>query len=80
MGGLIPLLPYMLISHTTFALYVSAGVTLLALFIFGFVKAVLLGTPRPFVSAIQMAVVGGAAAASAFGIAKAIPSPDLRRP
>jgi VIT1/CCC1 family predicted Fe2+/Mn2+ transporter len=75
-GGLIPLIPYMIIRDNAFeALYISVGVTLLALFIFGFVKAKILGTPRPFLGALQMVLVGGAAAGCAFGIAKAIPTP-----
>ena len=77
MGGLIPLIPYMLISNTMAALYVSLSITLATLFTFGFVKARLLGTPRPWVSALQMALVGGTAAGCAFGIAKAIPQPSM---
>jgi VIT1/CCC1 family predicted Fe2+/Mn2+ transporter len=67
----------MLIQDTMFALMISSFATLLALFIFGFVKAKIFGTPRPFFSAFQMAIVGGAAAACAFGIAKLVPQPSL---
>ncbi|HKV26992.1 MAG TPA: VIT1/CCC1 transporter family protein, partial [Candidatus Acidoferrales bacterium] len=38
-GGLIPLAPYMLVGQVFTALWVSVGVTLLALLIFGFIKA-----------------------------------------
>ena len=49
----------------------SAGVTLLALVVFGYVKG-RFTTTRPFRSAWQTALVGGLAAAAAFGIAKAV--------
>ena len=67
----------MLITQASKALIVSLGVTLLALFIFGYGKGLLLGTPRPLLSGLQMALVGGAAAGCAFGIAKAIPRPEF---
>ena len=70
-GGLIPLLPYMLIANVHRALSVSILVTLVALAIFGFVKARFTGAP-PVRGAIQTAIVGGLAAAAAFGIARAI--------
>ncbi|KAL2911194.1 Protein ccc1 [Polyrhizophydium stewartii] len=73
LGGLVPLIPYIFISTAVSALYVSAGVTILALFIFGYFKARMLGNRHPFLSALQMAVVGTAAAGAAFGIAKLIP-------
>ena len=38
LGGLIPLIPYMIILEANNAMMVSIGVTLLSLFIFGFVK------------------------------------------
>jgi VIT1/CCC1 family predicted Fe2+/Mn2+ transporter len=44
---------------------------LLALFVFGYVKGHITGT-RPIRSALQTALVGGLAAAAAFGIARAI--------
>ncbi|MCF8564536.1 VIT1/CCC1 transporter family protein [Alicyclobacillus tolerans] len=68
-GGLIPLLPYILISHPQMALVWSIVFTLIALFIFGFVKGRLTGA-APLKSAIQTALVGGVAAAVAFLVAK----------
>jgi VIT1/CCC1 family predicted Fe2+/Mn2+ transporter len=53
------------------ALEVSIGVTLLALLVFGYVKGRFTGK-TPVRSALQTAVVGGLAAAAAFGIAKLI--------
>ncbi len=67
----------MFINVTLNALYVSISATILTLLIFGYFKAKLLGTPAPLFSALQMAIVGAAAAGCAFGIAKAIPQPDL---
>ncbi len=70
-GGLIPLMPYMLIANAQTALIVSACLTLVALFIFGFVKGRFTGT-KPLRSALQTVFTGGIAAAAAFGIARAI--------
>ncbi|KAJ7556685.1 hypothetical protein O6H91_05G093600 [Diphasiastrum complanatum] len=70
-GGLIPLLPYMLISKVSSALIVSAGITLLALFIFGYVKGRITGT-KPWWSAIQTTIIGALASAAAFSLAYAI--------
>ncbi len=70
-GGLIPLAPYFLIHTTGSALVYSVVFTLLALFIFGYVKGRFTGT-RPFRSALQTTLIGGLAAAVAFGLAKLI--------
>jgi vacuolar iron transporter family protein len=70
-GGLIPLAPYFIFVAAARALAVSVGFTLLALFVFGYVKGHFTGA-RPLRSALQTALVGGLAAAAAFGIARAI--------
>jgi len=70
-GGLIPLSPYMLLSNLNNALWVSVGVTLLALFLFGFFKGRFTGI-SPLRSGIQTILVGGLAAAVAFGLARLI--------
>ena len=70
-GGLIPLLPYMLLGTLASALRASVLFTLLALMVFGFVKARFTGT-APLRSALQTLVVGGLAATAAFLIARAI--------
>jgi VIT1/CCC1 family predicted Fe2+/Mn2+ transporter len=77
-GGVIPLLPYMLLQHTlptpgalppvTLALRLSVAITLLALAIFGALKGRLLGTGT-MRSALQTASIGGAAAAVAYTLA-----------
>ena len=49
----------------------SVAFTLLALFVFGYVKGHFTGA-GPIRSALQTTLVGGLAAAAAFGIARAI--------
>jgi VIT1/CCC1 family predicted Fe2+/Mn2+ transporter len=70
-GGLIPLAPYFIFAAAARALAMSVGFTLLALFVFGYVKGHFTGA-GPIRSALQTALVGGLAAAAAFGIARAI--------
>ena len=70
-GGMIPLLPYMIARNTRQALVISIVVTLLALTVFGFVKGHFTGVSK-VKSAWQTALVGSLAAGVAFGIAKAI--------
>ncbi len=68
-GGFIPLSAYMMLSEANRALYVSVAVTLGALALFGGVKGRFTGVPV-LRSALQTVLVGGAAAAAAFGIAR----------
>ncbi len=70
-GGLIPLLPYMVVSAALTALVASAAVTLVALFVFGWIKARFTGMP-PLRSAVQTVLIGGLAAGAAFAIARLI--------
>ena len=70
-GGIIPLLPYILIPVIASAQAVSVIATLIALLIFGYGKARLTGA-APIRGALQTALVGGLAAGIAFLIAKAI--------
>lgn len=70
-GGLIPLAPYMLMTSVQNALAASTVVTLLALFVFGYLKGSVTGTGA-LKSALQTLMVGGLAAAAAFGIARLI--------
>ncbi|HEY6373989.1 MAG TPA: VIT1/CCC1 transporter family protein [Edaphobacter sp.] len=67
-GGLIPLLPYMLIDNNAEALKLSTIITLLALAIFGALKGKLVGTGW-LRSAIQTTVIGGIAASVAYALA-----------
>jgi len=67
-GGLIPLVPYMIFSTTKPALLVSAGLTSMALFGFGWLKARATGLP-PLRVATQTLAIGGAAALVAYLVA-----------
>ena len=68
-GGLVPLLPYMLSSSPSGALRLSILVTCLALAAFGFLKGRLTGTGS-LRAAMQTTLIGGAAAAAAYGLAR----------
>ena len=70
-GGLIPLLPYIFLDNIFTALWGSVAVTLVALFIFGYVKSSFTGI-SPLRGGLQTVLVGGLAAAAAFGIARLI--------
>ena len=70
-GGLIPLLPYIVLSEAHIALIWSVAVTVVALFVFGYVKGRFTGT-KPFKSALQTCLIGSAAAGAAFLIARLI--------
>jgi VIT1/CCC1 family predicted Fe2+/Mn2+ transporter len=70
-GGLVPLAPYMFMHSPPAALAVSVIATLVALAAFGFLKGRFTGT-RPIQSALRTTVIGGIAAAAAYGIARAI--------
>ena len=71
LGGLIPLVPYVMIPEMTRALWVSVAVTLVALGVFGYVKARFTGINR-IKGAAQTMLIGGIAAAAAFGIARLV--------
>jgi len=71
LGGMIPLLPYMLASSAAEALLISVGITLFALLVFGAVKGRLTGAGAVR-SGLQTVVIGGLAAGVAYGLAKAL--------
>jgi VIT1/CCC1 family predicted Fe2+/Mn2+ transporter len=68
-GGMIPLLPYILLDDTRTALLLSCVFTGLALLVFGWLKARATGLP-PLRGALQTFLVGGLAAGVAYLIAK----------
>ena len=70
-GGLVPLAPYIFTHAASNALFISVGLTLFALFAFGYVKGRFTGT-RPLRSALQTTLIGSVAAGAAFAIARAI--------
>ncbi|KAL5553284.1 hypothetical protein UlMin_040685 [Ulmus minor] len=71
LGGMVPLIPYWFIPNASEAVVASVIVTLAALLIFGYAKGYFTGN-RPFMSAIQTALIGAVASAAAYGMAKAI--------
>jgi vacuolar iron transporter family protein len=71
LGGMVPLAPYIFVSDLEKALSTSVVVTLIALFIFGYVKGRMTGI-SPFRGGLQTVVIGGLASAAAFTLAKLI--------
>ena len=69
-GGFVPLCPYFFFDVAQTALMWSVVVTLAALTIFGYLKSRVIGQP-PFKGAMQTALIGALAAATAFMVAKA---------
>ena len=68
-GGLIPLSAYLFMPNAQAALQVSMVTTLLALAVFGGIKGRVTGVPV-FRGGLQTTLIGGLAAAAAFGIAR----------
>jgi VIT1/CCC1 family predicted Fe2+/Mn2+ transporter len=68
-GGIIPLSPYFFIDDAQEALKYSAVTTLLCLFMFGYFKSKITGV-NPLLGALRVTLIGAAAAAAAFGVAK----------
>ncbi|KAJ8660196.1 hypothetical protein O0I10_004055 [Lichtheimia ornata] len=67
-GGLIPLIPYMLVTNTTDAMLYSVIVTLLTLFVFGYVKSIYLRPAQAILGAVQTLAVGAVAAGCSYAI------------
>ncbi len=70
-GGLVPLTPYFFLPTPQLGLPYSVAATVLALLVFGYVKGRFTGM-HAIQSALRTALIGGLAAAAAYGIAKAI--------
>jgi VIT1/CCC1 family predicted Fe2+/Mn2+ transporter len=68
-GGLVPLSPYFFVHLPSDGLKISAIVTLICLFIFGWFKSKLTGV-NPLNGATRVALIGAAAAGAAFAVAK----------
>jgi predicted membrane protein (TIGR00267 family) len=69
LGGMVPLSSYMVVDNLQTALRFSVAVTLVALFVFGYVKGRLTGI-APLRGGVQTVVIGGLASAAAFGLAR----------
>ncbi len=70
-GGFVPLFPYMLLTRMRSAFSLSVTLTLLALFIFGYIKGRFTGS-APLRGAVQTLIIGALAAGAAFLIARLI--------
>ena len=70
-GGLIPLSPYFFVHDGLTGLKISAVITLICLFIFGYFKSKFTGV-NPLAGAIRVMVIGALAAGCAFAVARAI--------
>ncbi len=68
-GGLVPLSPYFFVNSPLEGLKLSAIVTLVCLFVFGFFKSRLTGI-NPWWGALRVMLIGAIAAGAAFGVAK----------
>jgi VIT1/CCC1 family predicted Fe2+/Mn2+ transporter len=67
-GGLVPLSPYFFIAEPVEALKLSAVVTLLCLFVFGWLKSKFTGI-NPWAGALRVTIIGALAAGAAFFVA-----------
>lgn len=70
-GGLIPLSPYFFVSDGLSGLKISAVITLICLFVFGYFKSKMTGV-NPLGGAIRVMVIGALAAGCAYGVARMI--------
>jgi len=70
-GGLIPLSPYFFVSDGITGLKISAVITLICLFFFGYFKSRMTGV-NPLAGALRVMVIGALAAGCAFAVARAI--------
>ena len=68
-GGLVPLSPYFFVDSPVEGLKISAFVTLLCLFVFGWFKSRITGV-NAWWGALRVMLIGAAAAGAAFGVAK----------
>jgi predicted membrane protein (TIGR00267 family) len=72
-GGLIPLTPYFFTHSATTGLTISAAITIVCLFIFGYFKSKITGV-NAVAGAIRVTLIGALAAGCAFAIARLIGS------
>lgn len=70
-GGFVPLSPYFFVNDSITGLKISVVITLICLFIFGAFKSKLTGV-NPVIGGLKVMMIGAAAAAVAFAIAKLI--------
>jgi vacuolar iron transporter family protein len=73
-GGLLPMIPYMVMTNVNDALFVSIGITFVILIVFGYIKNyVTIKTKRAgFYGAVQTLIIGALAAGVSYGIVRAL--------
>ncbi len=70
-GGLVPLSPYFFVHDSVTGLEISAVITLICLYAFGFFKSKITGV-NPWIGGLKVMLIGAAAATAAFVIAKLV--------
>lgn len=70
-GGFVPLIPYFYVTEALDGLEISAIITLICLFIFGYFKSKITGI-NPWTGGLKVMMIGALAAGAAFSIAKLI--------
>lgn len=70
-GGLVPLCPYFFTDDPLIGLQYSAVITIICLFIFGYLKSKFTGV-NPWGGALRVTLIGALAASCAFGVARLI--------
>lgn len=70
LSGLITLSPYFFLSAPLTGFKYSVIISLVCLFIFGFIKSKIMGTNDAWWNAFRVTLIGAMAAAAAFGVAK----------
>ena len=70
-GGMVPLMPYFFVTNSIDGLKISAVITLVCLYVFGFFKSKMTGI-NPWWGGVKVMFIGAIAAAAAFSIAKLI--------
>lgn len=76
MGGIVPMIPYFAMAKVNDALYVSIGISVVILLLFGYAKAHVTGLSarESAFSAAQTLVIGALAAATSYGIVRGLDS------
>ncbi|KAL1980960.1 hypothetical protein VTN96DRAFT_3300 [Rasamsonia emersonii] len=78
-GGLLPMIPYFIITRVNIALFVSIGITFVVLLVFGYIKNyVTIKTKRAGVyGALQTLFIGALAAGASYGIVRGIDQSNI---
>lgn len=76
LGGIVPMIPYFAMTKVNEALYVSIGISVAILLLFGYAKAHVTGLSarESAFSAVQTLFIGTLAAATSYGIVRGLDS------